>query len=152
MATVNKQSLREEFDTLKGEFERLSAEGKMPVESRALFKAMLMLFEVLMAVFMEKRTARDSRNSSIPSSQTARDETALTRAGTKGKGPPQNGERSGNTRTVEVVQVASVHQCDTCGDRLHRVLPAHRLAVQQDLAGLDRLHPEDRPRRPRRDW
>ncbi|WP_419638820.1 hypothetical protein, partial [Thiolapillus sp.] len=28
MATVNKQSLREEFDALKGEFERLCASGK----------------------------------------------------------------------------------------------------------------------------
>lgn len=120
MATVNKQSLREEFDTLKGEFERLSAEGKMPVESRALFKALLMLFEVLMAVFMEKRTAKDSRNSSKPSSQIDKDETAVTRAGTRGKGQPQNGERSDNTRTVEVVQVASVDQCDTCGEDLSR--------------------------------
>jgi len=50
MASVNKQSLREEFDALKAEFERLSAAGKMAVESRALFQAMLMLFEVLMAL------------------------------------------------------------------------------------------------------
>ena len=39
MATVNKQSLREE---------RLCASGKMAADSRALFQAMLMLFEVLM--------------------------------------------------------------------------------------------------------
>ena len=44
MATVNKQSLREEFDALKGEFERLCASGKMAADSRALFQAMLMLF------------------------------------------------------------------------------------------------------------
>ena len=60
MATVNKQSLREEFDALKAEFERLTANGKMAAESRALFRAMLMLFEVLMAVFMERRTPKDS--------------------------------------------------------------------------------------------
>lgn len=120
MASVNKTSLREEFDTLKGEFERLSAQDKMPLESRALFKAMLMLFEVLMAVFMEKHTAKDSRNSSKPSSQTDKDETSVTRAGTQGKGQPQNAERCDNTRTVEMVQVASVHQCDTCGENLSR--------------------------------
>ena len=33
MATVNKQSLREEFDALKGEFERLCASGKMAADS-----------------------------------------------------------------------------------------------------------------------
>ena len=74
MATVNKQSLREEFDTLKAEFERLTANGKMASESRALFQAMLMLFEVLMAVFMEKRTPKDNSNSSLPSSQTAKED------------------------------------------------------------------------------
>jgi hypothetical protein len=78
MATVNKQSLREEFDALKAEFERLTANGKMAAESRALFRAMLMLFEVLMAVFMERRTPKDNRNSSLPSSQTAKeDNTAI---------------------------------------------------------------------------
>ena len=41
MATVNKQSLREEFDALKGEFERLCASGKMAADSRALFQDML---------------------------------------------------------------------------------------------------------------
>ena len=66
MASVNKRSLREEFDTLKAEFERLTANGKLAAESRALFQAMLMLFEVLMAVFMEKRTAKDNSNSSLP--------------------------------------------------------------------------------------
>ena len=67
VASVNKQSLREEFDTLKARFEQLSADGKMPEESRTLFQAMLMLFELLMAVFMEKRTTKDNSNSSLPS-------------------------------------------------------------------------------------
>jgi hypothetical protein len=117
MATVNKESLREEFGALKAEFERLSAGGKMAVESRALFKAMLMLFEVLMAVFMERRTAKDNSNSSLPSSQTAKDDTA-TRSGAKGKGKAHNDALCGNTRTVETVQVAEVTQCGTCGEDL----------------------------------
>jgi len=121
MANVNKQSLREEFDALKSEFERLSASGKMAMESRALFQAMLMLFEVLMAVFMEKRTTKDSNNSSIPTSQTAKDETATTRPGSKGKGPTQNDAHSRHTRTVETVQVAPVYTCEACGEDLRRV-------------------------------
>ena len=43
--------------------------GKMSAESRALFDALLMLFEVLMAVFMEKHTPKSSANSSLPASQ-----------------------------------------------------------------------------------
>jgi transposase len=118
MATVNKQSLREEFDTLKAEFEHLTANGKMAAESRALFQAMLMLFEVLMAVFMEKRTAKDSRNSSLPSSQTAKEDNTATQPGAKGKGKSQNDALSGNTRTVETVQIAPVNQCRICGEDL----------------------------------
>ena len=54
MATVNKSSLRAEFDALKARFESLCVAGTMSADSRALFDALLMLFEVLMAVLMEK--------------------------------------------------------------------------------------------------
>jgi transposase len=118
MARVNKQSLREDFDALKAEFKRLCAAGKMATESRALFHGMLMLFEVLMAVFMEKRTAKDNRNSSLPSSQTPKNDDTATQPGANGKGKAQNDIRSGNTRTVETVQVVPVHQCETCGEDL----------------------------------
>jgi transposase len=118
MATVDKQSLREEFDTLKATFERLCADGKMAAESRALFKAMLMLFEVLMAVFMEKRTPKDNSNSSLPSSQTAKEDNTATQPGAKGKGKSQNDALCGNTRTVETVQIAAVNQCGICGEDL----------------------------------
>jgi transposase len=118
MASVNQQSLREEFDTLKARFERLCAEGKMAAESRALFQALLMLFELLMAVFMERRAVKDSRNSSKPSSQTPKDETAASRPGANGKGKAQNDIRSGNTRTIETIQVVPVNECETCGEDL----------------------------------
>ena len=88
----------------------------MAAESRALFQAMLMLFEVLMAVFMEKRTPKNSTNSSIPPSQTSKDET--TYPGANSKGHAQNGTRFGNTRTVETVQTALVNSCETCGEDL----------------------------------
>ncbi len=118
MATVNKQSLREEFDTLKARFEQLCAAGKMSEDSRTLFQTLLMLFELLMAVFMERRTPKDSRNSSLPSSQTEKDDTATTRSGAKGKGKSHNDARSGNTRTVETPQVVKVNQCQSCGEGL----------------------------------
>ena len=108
MATVNKSSLRAEFDALKARFESLCAEGKMSADSRALFDALLMLFEVLMAVFMEKHTPKSSANSSLPASQSPNDETARTRPGAKGKGPSLNDARCANTRTRESVRVLTV--------------------------------------------
>ena len=123
MATVNKASLRTEFDALKARFESLCAEGKMPPESRALVDALLMLFELLMAVFMEKHTPKSPANSGLPPSQSPNDATARTRPGAKGKGPSYNGERCANTRTREYVKVLSVDACGALRRRPHR----HRL-------------------------
>ena len=53
MASVKKQSLREEYDALKGRFEGLCAEGKMGQESRALFQALLMLFDLLFRTWFD---------------------------------------------------------------------------------------------------
>lgn len=115
MPSVNKKSLREEFDQLKVKFENLSNEGKVTPETTALFQAMIMLFEVLIAVFMEKKTRKNNRNSSIPSSQTGKDSTST---GANGKGKKHNGALSENTRTVETTQVAKVKDCEFCGESL----------------------------------
>lgn len=116
MPIVNKQSLRQEFDQIKVKFDSLSNDGKISPEASALFQAMIMLFELLIAVFMEKTTRKNNRNSSIPSSQTGEDTTST---GTTGKGKKQNDALSGNTRTVETVQVAKVNDCEVCGEDLN---------------------------------
>ena len=118
MATVNKASLRTEFDALKARFESLCAEGKMSPESRALVDALLMLFELLMAVFMEKHTPKSPANSGLPPSQSPNDATARTRPGAKGKGPSYNEARCANTRTREHVRVLGVDCCARCGEDL----------------------------------
>jgi len=118
MASVNKQSLRDEFDAIKREFKTLSSNGKMAADSRALFKALLMLFEVMLAVFMEKTTKKDSANSSLPPSQTQKDETSPSHKGSKSKANHQNDALSRNTRTVETTQVAKVNLCGACGKDL----------------------------------
>ena len=121
MASVNKQSLREEFDALQGRFERLVGEGKMAEESRALVEALLMLLQLLMAVFMERHTSKTSTNSSRPSSQTLKDDTAISRSGAHGKGKALDQVRSANTRSVETVQVAQLTFCEHCGEDLRQV-------------------------------
>ena len=121
MASLDKLSLRQEFDTLKGQFEQLCTDGKLGAEGRALVQALLMLFELLMAVFMEKRTPKNSRNSSLPSSQTGKDDDTTAHPGTKPKGRESNDTRCGNTRTVETVEITPVTACDTCGEDLRHV-------------------------------
>ena len=134
MATVNKQSLREEFAALKGRFQQLSADGQMVGESRALVEALLMLLELLMVVFLEKHTAKTSTNSGRPSSQTPKDETAISQPGRHGKGKLLDQASSSNTRTVATVQVAEVSCCEHCGEDLRKVRSAgHERRTQIDI-------------------
>ncbi len=126
MLSINQQSLREEFDALKAEFKQLSSGGKMSAESRALFQTLLMLFELVMAIFMEKVTQKDSRNSSLPPSQTQKDDSALIQQGAKGKGKLENDVRCNNSRTIETTQVVKVYVCQGCGEDLRQTASQRR--------------------------
>jgi len=117
---INKKSIRKDFDDLKSEFERLSSKNKVDKEIQVLFKTMMMLFEIVLAVFMERQTKKDSKNSSIPSSQTEKDETS-TVPGSNTKGKKENDELSANTRTKETRKIATVNNCGTCGDDLRAI-------------------------------
>jgi len=119
MPSINKTSLREEFDQLKQRFETLVNEGKVSPEIESVFQTMVLLFELLIAVFMEKTTKKRNHNSSIPSSQSDKDETSR-KSGANGKGKEVQGVLSGNTRTVETVQVATVNNCQCCGEELDK--------------------------------
>ena len=134
MPSVNKQSLREEFTALKERFGQLSSDGKVGAESRALIEALLMLMQVLIAVFMEKNTSKTSTNSSKPSSRTEKDESALSRIGTHTKGKAYDPSRSANTRTVETVALSKVSSCEECGEDLREVRPrGHERRTQIDI-------------------
>ncbi len=134
MASVNKASLREEFIALKEQFERLRTEGKVSGETLTLVQALLMLFELLMAVFMEKNTAKSSRNSSLPPSQTAKQDDTASRPGTQAKGSGDTHNRSTNTRTVETVTILPLETCRHCGAGLDE-LPskAHERRTRIDI-------------------
>jgi transposase len=114
MPSVNPKSLREEFNHLKDESTRLASAGKLSQEAQTLINAMMVLFELLIAVFLEKTAKKNSKNSSLPSSQTDKDETTP-ETGAKGKGKKQKDIPCDNTRTVETVEVVAVTDCIHCG-------------------------------------
>jgi transposase len=134
VASVNQQSLREEFDALKGCFEQLVADGKMAGESRALVEALLLLLQLLIAVFMEKHTPKTSANSSRPSSRTTKDETAISRSGTHGTGKTLDQARCANTRTIKTVQISKVSFCEQCAEDLRKIpCRGHERRTQIDI-------------------
>jgi len=118
MATINGTSLREEIDRLKSQFQELNAEGKVSGEVKAVMDAMLMIVELMLAIFLERTTKKTSKNSSIPPSQTDKDDTSVSKNGSREKGRKPRSPRVGNTRTKETVTIAAVSSCDNCGDDL----------------------------------
>ena len=119
MATYNQQSVREEAERIKDEFNKLITNKKINNESKMLFQSMFMLLNLLIAIFLEKTTKKNNKNSSKPSSQTDKDESSTTGKGTNGKSKLENNATANNTRTVESTIVAKVTICDVCGKDLH---------------------------------
>lgn len=120
MGSVNKQSVREEAERIKSQFDLLAADKKINDETKMLFQSMFMLINLLISIFLEKTTSKNNKNSSKPSSQTEKDESSLTKKGTNGKGKDESNIIAGNTRTVETVAIAKVEQCDVCGQDLSK--------------------------------
>lgn len=118
MGSVNTQSVREEAERIKSEFQRMASDKKLDTEVSMLFQSMLMLINLLISIFLEKTTKKNNKNSSKPSSQTDKDESSVTHPGTNGKGKQESDELAANTRTIERIRVAKVSKCDVCGQDL----------------------------------
>lgn len=125
MANLDKSSVRNEVSRLKADFERLCAEGKISSESQAIMNSLFMVVELILAIFLERTTKKDTTNSSKPSSQTEKDESALGHSGSNGKGKLHNQATAQNRRTVENVTLSTVQTCDVCGEDLTGVPCSH---------------------------
>jgi preprotein translocase subunit SecG len=98
MANLDKSSVRHEVSRLKADFEQLCAAGKITCESQAIMTSLFMIVELILAIFLEKTTSKDTSNCSKPSSQTEKDESALGHPGSNGKGKAEKKRSANNTR------------------------------------------------------
>jgi transposase len=105
MPRVNTTSLREEVSLLKKEYARLRDGSKLSPEVKMLLQSVFVLFDLVIAVFLEKSTKKTGKNSGLPSSQTEKDDTSVKghRAGKRGR--QEQGDTCENMRTVETVTV-----------------------------------------------
>ncbi len=121
MASIHKQSVQEELERLKSDFVRLSKDKIISSEITVLINSMFMLMELICAIFLEKKTKKTKDNSSIPPSQSEKDDTSLSEKGSKGKGKKENEELAANCRTRETVTISSVDSCSVCGEDMSSV-------------------------------
>ena len=125
MSTINKKSLREEVDRIKTDFDKLVKDQKISNEAHLLFTSMLTLLNLLIAIFLEKQTKKNSKNSSIPPSQTEKDESSDPKTGTHSKGKNTLRTNGKNSKIVEQVTLIEVHQCNVCGQDLSEAVCQH---------------------------
>lgn len=121
MSRIDKNSVRQEVDRIQQEFDQLSKRNSISKECKILFKSLLMLIHLLMSIFLEKTTQKNSKNSSKPPSQTEKDNSSLTHPGTNGKGKKESPRTAYNTRTVESTTLIEVSECTVCGYNLKGV-------------------------------
>jgi len=125
MGSINKTSVREAVDRNKAEFEKLRSSGKIVPECLTLMKPQFELIDIILSVFLEKETKKDSKNSSKPPSQTNKDESALGQTGSNGKGKTETDATVNNTKVTESITLSEVIKCDVCGEDLNNT-PSHQ--------------------------
>lgn len=135
MAQIDKTTVRNEVSRIKADFEKLCSDGKITTEIKFLMNSMFMIMELMLSIFLEKATKKDNKNSSIPSSQTDKDESALeTHQGSNGKGKQERNLSANNTRTVENITVSEIYNCDVCGEDLtETVCTGHERRTKIDI-------------------
>jgi transposase len=125
MASLDKSSVRNEVSRLKADFEQLCLTGKITPESQVLMNSLFMIIELILSIFLERVTKKNSNNSSIPSSQSEPDESALGTSGSHGKGKKENNDTANNNCVKETVTLATVKTCAVCGEDLNEIACRH---------------------------
>ena len=126
MSTVNGASLRDEFDAYKADIASLRKEGKITKKADEVIGGLCRLLEIMNAIFLEKETKKTSKNSSIPPSQTGKDETKKSPRKPRDTSAAWNSMTGENFETVTVAEFSTVEACDSCGTDLSDIEPSIR--------------------------
>ena len=89
---------------------------------------------ILIAILLEKTTKETSKNSSIPSSLTGKDETQKAPKKSRDTSTAENLMTGENFEKVTVEEISTVEACDSCGTDLSDIEPSAReQSVQLDI-------------------
>ena len=120
MAIADKTSVRNEVTHLKSNFDELCSKGKVTDEVKVLINSMFVIIELILSIFLEKKTRKTKNNSSLPPSQTDPDDSSLNKGG-HGKSKKENSQLAKNSKTVETTELSPVNMCNVCGENLERI-------------------------------
>ena len=126
MGSESSASLRDEFDAYKADIASLRKEGKITKEVGVVLTGLCGLVEILIAVFLEKTTKKTSKNSSIPPSQTDKDETWKSSKKNRDTSAAESSMTGENFETTTFEEISTVEVCDSCGTDLSDIEPSAR--------------------------
>ena len=108
MTTVNRDSLRDDFDGYMADIDSLRKEGEITENAAETITGLCDMMKLVMVVFLEKT----SKNSSIPPSQTDKDETKKAPGKNHDTSKEENSKTGGNFETVTVEETSTVRAID----------------------------------------
>ena len=126
MTTVNRDSLRDDFDGYMADIVSLQKEGEITEKAAETITGLCDMMKLIMVVFLEKSAKKTSKNSSIPPSQTDKDETKKAPGKNHDTSKEENSKTGGNFETVTVEETSTVEVCNSCGTDLSDVEPSAR--------------------------
>ena len=118
--SIDKTSIRKQLDDLKASFEQQVQSATVSNDTIFLFNSLFALIDIILAVFMERKTKKNSRNSSIPPSQTEPDKSSSlddSRSSSAKKRTLNKGTFSNQTARVSQ-RTIKVDFCSHCGEDL----------------------------------
>jgi hypothetical protein len=134
VSSIDKKYVREEVNKVKSDFDALCESGKISPESKVLFSSMFMIMNLILSIFMERTTRKNSKNSSIPSSQSDPDTSTDYNSKTNSKGKNDNNDVASNSKTTQTTIVVPIENCNCCGQNIEKIQAhAHERRTKIDI-------------------
>lgn len=115
---MSKSSIRKKIEEAKEKSRIVLASGQASPEMVATINSLLIIIDIFVAVFLEKKTRKNSSNSGVPPSKN------MGSNGNRNKGQGKRntlGSAGVNTRKVETSETTSPESCSNCGKNLKNV-------------------------------
>ena len=115
---MQKESLRKKIDESREQAKLALESGKASPEIKATFESILLLLDIVVAIFLEKRPRKNSSNSGLPPSQNN---------GSNGNRNKGNGDRASlgkvasNVQHTETSEITTPEKCSKCDEDLSGV-------------------------------
>ena len=123
---VKKDSIRKKIDEAKERIEKAIKADNISNETKIAIDSLMLVIDILISIFLEKKTRKNSSNSGLPPS---RNNGSNGNRNTEPGNREKKGEKLTNTREVKTSEIVSPKDCSECGS---------------DLCGIDVIKVEER--------